>query len=407
MSCAAAGGGYAFASPGEAVRAMCDRLSPVGVESVRPSAARGRVLAQRLVTDRDSPAADVSAMDGWAVRAAGAGAAALRVTGESRAGFPPPPMATGQAVRINTGAIVPNGADAVVPLEHAQEHQGLLDLRGVRVESGQHVRRTGENAPKGAPVLEAGSLLTPAAVAAAASFHPGDLQVRRRVRAEIVVTGDEVVYASDSGGAGELPAWRLRDSHGPALSAMMGSAPWVELGSVAHVRDDASELEQALWAAMERCDMLVVTGGVSMGGHDLVPGALAACGVETVFHRLPQRPGKPMLGGVTRRRQAVLALPGNPVSAMVTLRRIGREVAAGLAGLNLAPPPLVRLRNGGGKKLDLWWHRAAKLVDTGIAEPGDGRGSGDVVSVAASDGFVEIPPQQGGEGPWAFYAWPW
>jgi len=152
---------------------------------------------------------------------------------------------------------------------------------------------------------------------------------------------------------------------------------------------------------------VLLTGGVSAGQYDFVPGVVAALGAKTVFHRLPLRPGGPILGAVGPDGQAILGLPGNPVSVLVTARRLARTVLRHLAGFACAscPVPVVRVTNDDGRTLNLWWYRLVRLTGPGVAELVPAQGSGDVVALARSDGFVEIPPNASGAGPWPYYGW--
>src|SRR5262249_19811723 len=149
-------------------------------------------------------------------------------------------------------------------------------------------------------------------------------------------------------------------------------------------------------------------GGVSMGERDLVPAALRDLGVRVIFHRLPQRPGQPLLAGVASGGRPVLALPGNPVSVLVTARRFACAALARRAGASaLDQPAIVPLERGDDASIALWWHRPARLFAPGRAELVATRGSGDVASIARSDGFVEMPPNAKGAGPWSWFPWIW
>src|SRR5690606_37122803 len=154
-------------------------------------------------------------------------------------------------------------------------------------------------------------------------------------------------------------------------------------------------------------DLVFITGGVSMGDRDYVPRALQDLGARTIFHKLPQRPGKPVLAAVFPGGVPVMALPGNPVSVPVTARRIGVPVPRRLAGFQ-APkdvPPLVTLAPADTRTIDLWWHRPVQVTGPNRATLIANMGSGDVAGVAASDGFVEVPPGQSGAGPWPYFCW--
>lgn len=400
-SCGDQGDVGCTASPAEAVAALARHARPVETEELPRTRAFGRVLAQGIVTDRQSPAADVSAMDGFAVRVEDTARGELPLAGEARAGRSTGSLRSGHAMPISTGAPIPAGADAVVKKEDATVVDGRVAFSG-RISVGQNIRRAGENGPAGAPVSAAGAIITPALAGAMASFGVGSVRVYRRVRVGVVVTGDEVV------GDREAPApWQLRDSNGLTLAAMLASAPWVEAVVLPRIGDDASATRRAIQDAASVADLVLLTGGVSMGDHDHVPSVLRGAGADIIFHRVAQRPGRPVLGAVLASGVPVLGLPGNPVSVMVTGRRMARAIAARLAGAaHDEHVPRVQVR-GHERALDLWWHRLVRVTMDGGAQIADGRGSGDVVAAATGDGFVEIPPGQAGAGPWAFYSWAW
>lgn len=406
-------------SPSEAIDALLARVRPAGRESLAWPRASGRVLAQELRSDRPSPAADLSAMDGYAVRAADVRAAPggrLTVAGEARIGHEPPPMPSTAAacLRIATGSPVPAGADAVIRREDVTETPGdapgevraivVLTERAASVKAGDNIRFAGQNAPGGALIASPGTVITPPLAGAMASFGSLEVAAFRALRIVVLNTGDEVVPIDTPA----PPPWRLRDSNGPALRALLGRAAWIADIDSHHAPDDDDALDRAIRAALESCDALLLTGGVSMGHRDLVPGAIARHGVETVFHRVPQRPGRPVLGGVTRDGRPVFGLPGNPVSVLVAARRMAWPVLMRRAGVDVSQlpcPAAIEVVNPDQQRLDLWWQRLVRLTGPGRAELVDGRGSGDVVAAARSDGFIELPPGATGPGPWPFYAW--
>ncbi len=395
---------FAFDSPAAALGALLGRVGPVGTERVALDDSSGRVLAEDVRADRASPACDVSAMDGYAVRIADLACGSLAVAGEIAIGSAPPAMPGGAALQIVTGAPVPDGAEAVIKREDVEETQGRIGVgAGVAasVKHGQNIRRMGENLEAGALVCSGGRAVTPALAGSLATFGMVEPSVYRKVRVGVVITGDEVVDP------GETPSvWRLRDSHGSVLRSMLRSREWIELGSMERVRDDASAIEEAARAALEACDALILTGGVSMGDHDHVPGVVERLGAELVFHRLPQRPGKPALGAVGAGGKPVFGLPGNPLSVLVTAHRLVMPALARRGGIvGGSATTLVRVTNADEKTLGMWWHRLVRLTGEGEAELVESKGSGDVASAAGSDGFVEVPPGGSGDGPWLFYGW--
>lgn len=408
-------------SPAEAVDGARARLSPLGAEDVPLANATGRVLAEQVRTDRDSPALDMSSMDGFAVRMADLDAMAspegLPIAqgagAEAAIGQAPIAMRPSHAVRIVTGGPVPHGADAVVRHEDVDAVNGRARLRiaSTGVQRGSFIRRRGENAAAGHRVLAPGTLIGAAAIGALATFGAATVRVQRRVRVAIVVTGDELV------GAESTPApWQVRDSNGAVLTSLLAARPWVEVLVRRHATDDADELARTLASAADAADAVILTGGVSMGHRDHVPEAVRRMGASTVFHRLPQRPGRPMLAAVLpacngRSALPILGLPGNPVSVMVTARRLAIPMLGRLAGLQDAEfaAPACHADGDDGATLGMWWFR---LVSEHVTASGERRlrllptkSSGDVATAASSVGFVEVAPGRGSAGPNPFHHW--
>ena len=395
-------------SPREAVNVLLGRVAPVEAEVVPAGDAAGltgRVLAEAVHLDRDSPACDVSAMDGYAVRSKEVARREVPLAGECRIGRPPETLREGTSLRIYTGSPLPEGADAVLRLEDAVERDATIRLReGVELCAGADIRRRGENARAGDRVLNAGTTLTPAAMAALATVGPERAAVFRRLRVSVVTTGDELVSAEEA--AGPMPPWRLRDSNGPTLVAMFSPLTWVEAVTHTHAGDSPDALRRQLGAAVDAADVVFVTGGVSKGAYDYVPDVVARIGGETLFHRIRARPGQPTLGAAVG-DTPLLGLPGNPLSAACVARRIGAAVLRARAGFATPDPPApaVAVEAWGPKALPLWWWRAVRLDRPGVATPIALRGSGDPCGPAASDGFLEAPPDSDGAGLFPYYPW--
>lgn len=404
---------FAFGSPEEAVRGMIACLGGRSLPTEECGLAHsvGRVLGESVIADRDSPAFDYSAMDGFVVRAAVARAGArLVVEGECRVGREAPMVSERGALRIATGAPVPSGEVAVVRREDVEElGEEVVIGSAVRVGAGDNIRRRGENCRTGDMVLTPGRMITPAAVGTLAAVGRSSARVYRKVRVAVITTGDELAP-----GGGSLGAFEVRNSNGPALRAAVGSYAWAEPGGACHVKDEPGSLREAIREALRASDAVVLTGGVSMGHRDFVREAAEGAGCEVVFHGLPQRPGKPLLGAVWGGddgvKKALFGLPGNPVSAMVTFVRVVTPVLGVVAGIAAWPGPArVRLENDDGRRIGLWWHRPVRLVRAGEAELVETKGSGDVISAGATDGFVELAPEGAGGGPGGmvdFYPWP-
>ncbi|WP_164103424.1 molybdopterin molybdotransferase MoeA [Candidatus Laterigemmans baculatus] len=367
----------------------------------------GRVLRSDLRADRDSPAANVSAMDGYALRASDLRAGAeLAVTGESTPGAPPPTTPSpGEAIRIFTGAVVPLGCDAVLRREDVAEQPERIQIAASgELPSGRHIRFQGENSTAGSTILSSGSMLSPGGIAAAANFGAATLEVSRPVRVQTIVTGDELLRVDEP-----VQPWQLRDSNGPTLAALLRPHPWLELLPAMHVRDELERICEAVERGLQNADALLLTGGVSMGDYDFVPAAVQRAGGRQIFHKLPIRPGKPIFGAVGPEQQLILGLPGNPVSAAVGTVRFGLPLLRRIAHCDPWMPsrPRVELRDDGSlsKTLPLHWFRLVRLTGHGVVERVATQGSGDLVSLALSSGFIEQPPGTSGPGPWPYWSW--
>jgi molybdopterin molybdotransferase len=386
--------------PERALAAWLARLRAVEVETLPLARAAGRVLAAPIHADRPSPPCDVAAMDGYAVRAAELAGGGVRIAGRALPGAAAPACGAGEAVEILTGAPLPPGADTVVPHEQARAREGLL--RALDAAPGRHVRRRGENASAGAVVVPAGRVLGPAALAAASHFGAATVAAHRPVRVGVLVTGDEIV-----GSAGSASDWQVRDALGPSLVALLADAAWLDVQPARPAPDEPEALTVAIGELLGACDALVVTGGVSAGARDHVPAALERAGVEAIFHGLAVRPGKPVLGGVGPQGQPVLALPGNPVAALVLARRLALPALRRRGGsIPATDVPLTvsltaALDPPGSRTL---WH-LARIVRPGMAELVSSQGPADVPALARSDGFVEQRPDDAAPDRWAWYPW--
>jgi molybdopterin molybdotransferase len=307
----------------EARRRVLAAVRPLAAEDVPLEAALGRVLAEDVVSAVDVPPFDNSAMDGYAV-IAGAGGE-LELLGESRAGHPAGErVRAGAAIRVSTGAELPSGATAVVPVERSAPADGA----GVVVEAsaaGDNIRRAGEDVRRGDLVLRRGAALGPAELGVAASIGRRELACARRPRVAVLVTGDELTEPGRP-----LPPGGIYSSNGFALAALVERSG-AALASRAAVPDEPDAARAAFAAALEAADVLCVSGGVSVGPHDHVKPVLGELGVEERFWGVRLRPGKPTWFG-TRAGRLVFGLPGNPVSAMVTFRLFAAPALAALQG---------------------------------------------------------------------------
>ena len=304
--------------------------APVTTETVGLAAAHGRWAADDVVARRTQPASDLSAMDGYAIRHADLpGPWAL--IGESAAGRPfAGTVAPGETVRIFTGATMPAGADTVMVQEEVEADGPSVKLIGEGPGTlGRNVRRRGLDFSVGDVLIAAGERITPARLAVAATGGLGTILARRRIRVALCATGDELVEPG-SAGPDALP-----ESNRAMLAAMLADLP-IDIVDLGILPDDLVTLRDAF--AGVAADLIVTTGGASVGAHDLVRPALEAAGGAIDFWRIALRPGKPMMAGRIG-AALVLGLPGNPVSAFVTATLFVRPVIAHLAG---ARDPLPR-----------------------------------------------------------------
>jgi molybdopterin molybdotransferase len=395
-------------SPSEALLKVLGHLAPVDSEAIALAQSAGRILAEPVKSDRPSPPADVSAMDGYALRLGDIADldSPLRrpIAAEVALGHAPPPLPPAHVLRIFTGGAVPPEADVVIPRELVKEEpEAIVIPPALALRPGQHIRRRGDNLAAYQTVLQSGQPITPAVAAALAAFGYATPRVHRRVRLAIIVTGNELLPVDS-----RPQPWQLRDSNGPMLASLFSNIPWIESAAPQHIDDDPGRIRQTLGAALEESDAILLTGGVSMGDHDYVPAAIEAVGGRIVFHKLPLRPGKPLLGAIGPKSQAIFGLPGNPLSSLITARRLAAVALRRLGGF-VAPdpvPPVVEVSNPDGQSLPLWWYRPVQLIEPGRAGLVQSQGSGDLVSAARSDGFIEISPENKGVTThFPFYSW--
>jgi len=310
-------------SPGAAREAVLSAVEPLPGEEVALAAGLGRVLAETVESPLDVPPFDSSAMDGYAVVAGPA--AELEVRGESRAGRPAREAARpGVAVAISTGAPVPEGADAVVPVERT-EAAGDSRVRVGESRPGANIRRAGEDLRRGQGVLVAGAELGPAELGVLSSLGRDRALCARRPRLALLVTGDELAEPGEP-----LEPGQIYSSNSAALAGQAAQAG-AEVTLRAKVPDERDSTRAALAAALDSADVVLVSGGVSVGPHDHVKPALAALGVYERFWGVALKPGKPTWFG-TRDSKLVFGLPGNPVSAMVCFQLFARPALRALQG---------------------------------------------------------------------------
>ncbi|OWP63808.1 molybdopterin molybdenumtransferase MoeA [Hymenobacter amundsenii] len=388
-------------SVAEATRLVAATIRPLGVEYLSLTLAAGLVLREDLRADRDFPPFNRVAMDGIALNyaALAAGQQEFRIESTQFAGQPPVAVADAKAaIEIMTGAMLPAGVDTVIRYEDLTFRNDEAGHRWAAVQvpaprAGHNVHSQAADRRQNDLLVPAGTVLGPAEMAVAATIGAATVAVTRRPRVAVVSTGDELVPITDT-----PAAHQIRRSNGLMLQAAAETAG--ALTEAFHFDDDPVALRQGLPALLTGFDAVVLSGGVSMGKADFLPGVLRELGVEQLFHEVRQRPGKPFWFGQQPGGAVVFALPGNPVSSFVNFYRYARPwlqavqqpavtvvAAATIPAVLTQPvdfkPPmthflLVSLEPGPDGRL--------------LATPERAGGSGDMASLLTSSGFLELPP---------------
>jgi molybdopterin molybdotransferase len=374
----------------EALALVLARVRPLDVEDVPVGLAAGRVLAEPAAATADLPPFDSSAMDGFAVRPEDT-PGRLRLIGQSAAGRPfDGTLGPGEAVAISTGAVVPAGAGAVVPVEESR-----TDGEAIVVElaaAGAHVRPRGGDAAAGSFVVPGGSRLRAAQIGALAAAGVAVVRVARRPRVAVLATGSEL---RPPGGA--LAPGQIYEANSPLLAAQLAAAG-AAVDVLAPVADDVEATRAALERGLES-DVLVTSGGVSVGPHDLVRSALEQLGVEEVFWRVAVRPGRPIAFGV-HGPTLVFGLPGNPVSSLVgcelfVLPAVLALQHAAVPGPHYLPGRLAWPVRRNPQRAQLLRARARSEPEGVVLEPLQGQESHMIATSAAADALVLIEMGEG------------
>ncbi|MDP6544150.1 MAG: molybdopterin molybdotransferase MoeA [Phycisphaerae bacterium] len=380
-------------SPRKAWKTIIEYVRPLASVRIPLIEALGACLARDVRADRDLPPTDRSAMDGFALRSGDIDAppASLRLIGESTAGGARRPnVSPGVCVRIMTGAVVPRGADTVVKVEETAEADGQVTFSAPATR-GVHIRRRGEVAAKGDVILTAGTVLDPAQVGLCAAVGKQWVWVHRRPSVAILCTGKEL-----KGLAEKVKPHQLRNSNGPALQAALIDAERIEARQQI-IPDDPVILAEKLKAAVNAHDVVILTGGVSVGKYDFVPGAVEQIGGAIRFHGVRMKPGGPQLYATLSGNRHIFGLPGNPLSALNGLHELALPAIRRMSGLpaNACRPILhLPLDTAVRVKGARWEYVLARLIDS----PGGSRlrplrstGSGDLVAAAQADGVILVP----------------
>jgi molybdopterin molybdotransferase len=394
--------------PDEALQIVLQATAKAGSRAVPLLDATGFRLAEEVCADRDYPPFDRAMMDGYAVCLADAGVdKPVRVIGQLVAGQAPTVrVAAGGCIEIMTGAACPEGTDAIVPKERAiREGEQVRIPRDVR--SQQHIALRGSECREGTVVLRAGDVVTPLAAGVLASVGRREVRVLAPPALGILTTGGELI------GGGRSPGMaQIRDSNGPMLAAMARACGLTSIRML-HADDRIEAIVGAL-EALQDCDLLVLTGGVSMGRYDLVPDSFRQFGAEPVFHKVSQKPGKPLLFA-RRDRQLLFGLPGNPLAAHLCFHRYVSAAIRRWCGHPFAAPErrlgrlLEPVRPGDSRT---WFlpgraQRADPTEGVWHLRPLPGSSSADLFGTSQANCYLEVPPgdQPVAAGEWLAFEW--
>jgi molybdopterin molybdotransferase len=382
-------------TPAQAEELIGQHLQCLPIESLPLAQCAGAVLRENIYAERDAPPFDRVAMDGIALDSTtvSGGVRRLHIQATQAAGDSPLVLSSRTScIEVMTGAVLPTGCDCVVAVEEIAIRDGHAELaHGVSVEAGQNVHRRGSDTRQGTLLVNAGVRLRSPEIAIAAAAGMPRIRVSSQPMLAVISTGNELIEPGEP----VLPH-QVRRSNAYAIVTELRAHGFQRVADD-HITDDLAELKRRLKFHLETHDVLVLSGGVSMGKFDLVPKALDDLGVRPVFHKVAQRPGRPMWFGVANSGAAVFALPGNPVSTLVCLRRyvvpalfasLGQTPAATPEKIALAAPVTVTV------PLTFFLPVRLELDDWGRpwAVPQPTNGSGDFTALAGTDGFVELPP---------------
>jgi molybdopterin molybdotransferase len=381
-------------SPAQADELIGQHLACLPIESLPLAQCAGAVLRENIYAERDQPPFDRVAMDGIAVDSTVVqqGTRRLRIQAAQAAGEPPLSLTTPTScIEVMTGAMMPSGCDSVIPVEQIKAHGTEAELSpGTTAEPWQNVHRRGTDTRQGALLLSTGTRLQAPEIAIAASAGMARIRVSSQPMLAVISTGNELVEPGDP-----ILPHQIRRSNAYAIVAALRKHGFHRVADD-HLLDDIAELKHRLKFHLETHDILVLSGGVSMGKSDFVPRVLDELGVQTVFHKISQRPGKPMWFGVTSSGATVFALPGNPVSSFVCLVRYVVPALFAAMGQTPAAPEKMALGAEVAVNVPLTSFTPVRVeVDDwgrAWAMPRPTNGSGDFTSLAGTDGFVELPP---------------
>jgi molybdopterin molybdotransferase len=379
--------------PSAAEKLINEHLTCMPIESLPVGQCAGAVLRENVYAERDHPPFDRVAMDGVALASsvAASGRRRFRLQATQAAGDPVITLSTtDHCIEVMTGAMLPVGCDTVVPVERIRTTDGYVEIEeGTGTLAWTNVHRRASDRSQGALLLETGSLLHAPEIAVAASAGMARIRVSSQPAMVVISTGNELVEPGDP-----IEPHQIRRSNAYAVAAALRQRGFQRVADD-HLPDDADTLRQRLRVHLTTHEVLILSGGVSMGRFDLVPKVLEEIGVRCVLHGIAQRPGRPMWFGTAPQGRAVFALPGNPVSTLVCLIRYVVPALYAAMGLPARAQPRIALAAPLSWKARLTGFVPVKIAHDDWARPWatlcETNGSGDFASLAMTDGFIELP----------------
>ncbi|HMN89721.1 MAG TPA: molybdopterin molybdotransferase MoeA [Saprospiraceae bacterium] len=374
----------------QATTIVLEHTRDFDAELVPIELAAGRVLAEPLIADRDFPPFNRVTMDGIAIdyQFYKQGIRHFNIADMQAAGMPPLQLPPQQCLEVMTGAVLPRGADTVIRYEDIRIVDGVAHLETQNIEAGQNIHQQGSDRRQGEILIAPPRIVGPAEIGVAATIGKVALQVKKLPQVAIISTGDEIVDSS----ATPLPH-QIRSSNAYTLHALLGQ--WGIDAARLHLVDDRQTTIQGLQDALIRYDVLLLSGGVSMGKLDYVPEALSTLGVTKLFYKVQQRPGKPFWFGQAENGATIFALPGNPVSAFLCALIYVQPWLRQCFGLSPMTAQVAVLNEDVVFKPDLTYFLQVQVQTNDAGQmralPLAGGGSGDLVNLTQADGFLELP----------------
>lgn len=379
-----------FITVQQAEKIIQSQTTNFGVEEISYESALGRVLAEDLFADRDLPPFNRPTVDGIAIdySAYNEGVRSFKIKATQAAGEAPVAItANDECIEIMTGAALDDSLNTVIRYEDLEMVRGMATIKNIEIKKGQNIHPRGKDKKQGDAVADANSIINPALIGLAASIGKTTLLVKKLPRVVIITTGDEMVSTD------VVPTpYQLRRSNGITIKSVL--AHHAIPADMLHLKDDYDIIKNALNRCLQAYDVLLMSGGVSMGKFDYVPAVLEHLAVKKLFHKVKQRPGKPFWFGKHGSQTLIFAFPGNPVSVLMCLHRYFIPWLEISLGIKSRPPEHAVLQNNLSFPYPLQYFAQVKLGinDQGqlLAEPDEGNGSGDFSNLIHTDAFMEL-----------------